>query len=176
MILSLSDYKDYPQYDSDMSDAKAQLLLDAAEAKYREIRNNDFDYVTATLTSGSAEITVDQYLKVGMPIYSASGQYGVITAVDNFTITSDTESTASASAAKLYVYPVGSRWTIAEMVAYMANRTPATADLSSESIFKHSWSRQAGSDLINGFPKSIVGGIRRMANLNGGGIRTWDND
>jgi len=182
MILSLTDYKDYPEYDSTKTDAQTQIMLTRAMDDYRNIRGIPWRTFTATITNGSKTIeitsgdsfyydgvTTNTGLQVGQPIYS-DGQYGKIEAIDGTTITSDTNSTASGSVT-LYVYPLGSRDTVAMMTDYNFSAIGRDTTIKSETIFKHSVTYDYNTGTVNGYPKNITSRIKRYASAAGGSIQ-----
>ena len=181
MILTLEDFKNYPEYDSTKTDAQVQLMIDRAEADYLRLRGIPFRTLNVTIVDLSTSITansadyrthedVTDLIQVGQPIYSADGQYGKVSAVSSTAITSDTASSGSADTT-LYIYPLGARDTVAMMVKYAFLDKPA--GVKSESIFKHSVTY---ADPSGGYPKDITGRIKRYASLKGGSVETSIGD
>jgi len=173
MILTLEDFKNYPEYNSTKTDAQVQIIIDRAEADYLRLRGIPFRTLNVTIvdlstsiTANSADYRITDLIQVGQPIYSADGQYGKVSAVSSTAITSDTASSGSADTT-LYIYPLGARDTVAMMVKYAFLDKPA--GVKSESIFKHSVTY---ADTSGGYPKDITGRVKRYASLKGGSVET----
>lgn len=167
MILTLAEYKVLPPYRSTQSDAMITALLPLIESDFLAIRGIDWRRVTGDIASASAEISSLSSL-VGIEVgqfVEGSDVRGQIIAIDRDAkaITLDTAASADTADVALTVYPAGARMTAARMLAFQVNEGERDTALASESIEKHA--TQADSERIGGYPRSIVGGIRRHGGI-----------
>lgn len=175
MILTLSEYKTLPFYKSTQSEAQISELLPEIELAYLEIRGIPFFMFTGDLTVDSAvidDISNFDEIKVGQRIYGTN-VYGKITAIDTDTdddsnlsdnITLDDDATATEDDAELTIYPIGSKLVSAKMLAYVLNSSDFS-NKKSEKIGDYAYTAFEESDMINGFPRTIVGSIKRYADV-----------
>jgi len=166
-ILSLTEYKALPSYQASHGDALITQLIPEVEADYLAIRGLDWRRATGDIANGSKTVsTVSTFvgIEVGQ-LVDGTGVRGVIVSMDrdSGTIELDTAATADATGEALTVYPQAVRLTAARMLVFQINEGLRDSALSGESIEKHTTS--ADADRIMGYPKAIVGGIRRYGDV-----------
>lgn len=168
MILTIDEYKTLPPYRSDQADALITALLPEIEADFLLIRGMDWRRVTGDLTTGSTTITGPSSL-VGVEVgdlVDGTNVRGIVVRItrgDTPSITLDSAADADATGQTLTVYPRGARMIAARMVAFQIREGERDVALSSESIENHSMT--ADSERVMGYPKSIVGGIKRYGGI-----------
>ena len=165
-IITIDEYKAYPYYTSSQTDAHINIFIQDVEEAYLTIRNLPFYVQECDITSGSADIETSDdtdWIENNMRVSGTGITEGsLVTFVDDGTVTISNAATASNDAVTVTFYPIGAKGTAAKMIKYLFDNQYRDDNLVSESIEKHTMSFASGDELIEGYPKSIVGRIKRF--------------
>ena len=190
-MITLTEFKATQYYRTAMSDAIISQMITQAERDFLKIRNNPFirikgDIVktTDTISNVSASDYRDtsfnpDYIEEGDLITDKTNakvnNYIVYYDYDNNSIILDSNVSASADETELelIVYPANSKTVIARMIYYIYSESELDPSLKSESIEKHSMTRFSDTEMIGGYPKSIVGSIKRYLRSSGGKYKIY---
>ncbi len=158
-IITLTEYKTFPCYNSTQTDAIINSLIPSVEADFKRIRNKAFYKVEGDVTNGSPIITnCDNItgLEDGMFGYNSNITGTIIdvsTTAYEFTLSAN--ATGTATDEDIIIYPAGSK----RIVAYMLNfQIENFAGVTTETIASHSADY---GELMQGYPLALVRGIIR---------------
>lgn len=177
-IITLAEYKTYTSlYDSStQSDAEIEAIIPMVEEDYIKIQGKEFSTITGDTTNTSAvieEVSDTTWLKIAQLVDGVDGSIrGKVTVIneDDSEVTLDANATATAEAEEMTVYPIGSNYIAAKMIKYTFDSNAVDNTISAESLEKHSvtWRDTDTSQLLCGYPLSIVGNIKRFMSLKAG--------
>ncbi|HSV96778.1 MAG TPA: hypothetical protein VLM75_07570 [Spirochaetota bacterium] len=162
-------------------ESKISAIIPGVEADYERIRNVNFSRFLATFSSGGSVLSdievnndTDPYLLdetdeidalfqriIRHDIISGAGMTGKVLSWDwsAQTITLDTAATAAGEGVLMTLYPGGADYVAALMVGYNLYKRHG---LKSESTGGYSYTAE---DMLEGYPKSIVGMIGRYVRV-----------
>jgi len=161
-LLTLTEYKTFPCYNATQTDAIITALLPEIEANFLEIRGKDFYRIEADITDTSAILTnIDNITGIhrGDYIFNSNVE-GSVVDLDisgiTGTITLSNSATSTLEDLDFVVYPSGAKRIAAYMLNYQIENYAGAGE---ESIGSHSM--DYGNDLLHGYPRTIIGTVRR---------------
>lgn len=177
-IITNGEYKQLPVCRTTHEDTVIDAVIPMVEADFLEIQGRDWYRMTADATDGSAVLsdigngyglTVPQMLdrlEVGQLLGGAGIRAMVASIdVDAYTVTLDAPATATGADVAIIIYPRGALMIAARMIAFQINEGQRDSALGTETLGAHMM--VTDKDRIRGYPRTVVGGIRRYARVGG---------
>ncbi len=180
-IISITEYKALPAYNSGQADALIEALIPEVEAHFKELQGAPFLQFLGSMADGAAVITnilaadrdpdyisnlvannssdydlIVDSLERNQVVQCGTYQGKVVrwTGYDDRTITVDTAADEAISSGFFIVYPAGAKLIASRMIKYLIENDGEKAySIGDESI--------QYDEFLGIYPKSIVGGIRR---------------
>ena len=157
MIITLAEYKTFPSYSDTQTDAIINNMIASIDEDIVNVRKKPIKTSTGDVTTGSKVITnIDDVTGIELfNFYKSDNATGTVISKDDDSITLDTVATGTATEEIFYTYPSNLKKIASEMINY---NIEVYTGITVESIEDHSVDY---GDMIFGYPKSIVGKIKR---------------